>query len=199
MLVVETHFARKARSVPLNRIQRDLVIGSLLGDGYLMPSTAGCCFRVSHGSQQADYVDWKFGLLGSYVRTPPRWCGGSYYFRTVTHPDLSELRRLFYVDGSTKNVPMDLLERELTAFGLTVWFMDDGALDRRQVRINSQGFSEFENAALIRFLRAKFGIEARLNRDKDRFRLRIGDAGVERFRELVEPYLIPTMLYKLPL
>ena len=170
---METHFAQSARSVPLNRIQRDLVIGSLLGDGYLMPTTAGCCFRVSHGSQQADYVDWKFGLLSSYVRTAPRICGRSCYFRTVTHPDLSEFRRLFYVDGSTKNVPLDLLERELTAFGLAVWFMDDGAVERKQVRINSQGFSEFENAALIRFLRAKFGIAARLNRDKDRFRLRI--------------------------
>ena len=199
MLVVETQFARTARSVPLSRIQRDLVIGSLLGDGYLMPTTAGCCFRVSHGSHQADYVEWKFGLLGSYVRTAPRRCGGSYYFRTVSHPDLSELQRLFYVGGSTKKVPLNLLERDLTAFGLAVWFMDDGASDGKQVRINSQGFSECENAALIRFLRAKFGIVARLNKDKDRVRLRMRDASMERFRELVEPHLIPTMLYKLPL
>ena len=199
MLVVETHFARTARSIPLNRVQRELVIGSLLGDGYLMPTTAGCCFRVGHGSQQADYVDWKFGLLSPYVRTAPRVCGRSYYFRTVTHPDLSEFRRLFYVDASTKTVPFDLLERELTAFGLAVWFMDDGASDRKQLRINSQGFSEFENAGLIRFLRAKFGIAARLNRDKDRYRLRINDASVWRFRELVRPYVLPTMLYKLPL
>ena len=49
------------------------------------------------------------------------------------------------------------------------------------------------------FLRAKFGIQTRLNRDKDRCRLRVVDASIKRLRDLVGPYLIPSMLYKLPL
>ena len=77
--------------------------------------------------------------------------------------------------------------------------MDDGAVDRRQLRLNTQSFSLAENEALLSFLRAKFGIEARLNRDKDRYRLRINNASIERFKELVGPHLIPSMLYKLPL
>ena len=77
--------------------------------------------------------------------------------------------------------------------------MDDGAVDGKQLRLNTQSFSCSENEALISFLRAKFGIEARLNRDKDRYRLRIIDAGIQRFKNLVGPHMISNMLYKLPL
>jgi recombination protein RecA len=198
LLVVETLFARTARKITLTSLQRDLVIGSMLGDGYLMPTTAGWCFRVSHGQQQRQYVEWKFGIMSEFVRTAPRECGGSYYFRTITHPEFSGLRKAFYA-GTVKVLPADVLYQELTAFGLAVWFMDDGACDRKQLRINTQCFSEDENNVLIEFLQAKFGIAARLNKDKDRFRLRIGEGSVERFINLVGQHVIPSMLYKLPL
>jgi hypothetical protein len=106
--VVETHFARHARETPLNSLQRELIVGSLLGDAYLMPTTVGYCFRVNHGLQQRAYVDWKFKLLAQYVRTPPRESGSCYYFRTVTHPEFSTYRKLFYLD-SRKIVPVELL------------------------------------------------------------------------------------------
>jgi LAGLIDADG DNA endonuclease family len=199
LLVVETLFARNARATPLTSLQRDLVIGSLLGDGYLMPTTAGCCFRVTHGHQQRHYVDWKFSLISEFVRTAPRVSGRSYYFRTVTHPELSGLRQAFYAPGARKGIPLDLLNLELTAFGLAIWFMDDGAADRNQLRLNTQSFSQDENLVLAEFLHAKFGIAAQLNKDKDRYRLRIGAKSVARFIILVSPYVIPSMQYKLPL
>jgi hypothetical protein len=127
-----------------------------------------------------------------------RESGSCYYFRTVTHPEFSEYREFFYSDGR-KIVPMDLLHKQFTEFSLAVWLMDDGAVDRRQLRLNTQSFSFSENEALSSLLRAKFGIEARLNRDKDRYRLRINDASISRLKHLVGPILIPSMLYKLPL
>ena len=196
--VVETHFARLARETPLSSLQRELIVGSLLGDAYLMPTTSGFCFRVNHGKQQRDYVDWKFSMLAKLVRTPPRESGKCYYFRTVTHPEFSQYREHFY-SGSRKIVPTSLLNQQFSEFSLAVWLMDDGAVDRRQVRLNTQSFSFTENEALASFLRAKFGIETRLNRDKDRCRLRVVDASIQRLKDLVRPYLIPSMLYKLPL
>jgi hypothetical protein len=195
---VETHFAQRARETPLHSLQRELVVGSLLGDAYLMPTTSGFCFRVNHGLHQREYVDWKFNLLAEFVRTPPRESGSCYYFRTVTHPEFSEYRKFFY-SNSRKIAPMDLLLTQFTDFSLAVWLMDDGAVDRKQLRLNTQSFSFVENEALASLLRAKFGIEARLNRDKDRYRLRINDASISRLKHLVEPHLIPSMLYKLPL
>ena len=195
---METHFARCARERPLSSQQRELVIGSLLGDAYLMPTTAGYCFRVNHGLQQRAYVDWKFKLLAQYVRTPPRESGNCYYFRTITHPEFSDYRKLFY-SSNRKVVPIELLFEQFTAFSLAVWLMDDGAVDRKQLRLNTQSFSLSESEALASLLRAKLGIETHLNRDKDRYRLRITAVSIGRLKSLVEPYLIPSMLYKLPL
>ena len=199
LLVVETLFARIARTMPLTGLQRDLVIGSMLGDGYLMPTTAGWCLRVSHGQHQRRYVDWKFGIMSDFVRTVPRECGRSYYFRTITHPEFTGLREAFYASSATKVVPIALMDQELTPLGLAVWYMDDGAIDRKQMRINTQCFSEEENLLLVAFLQAKFGITVRLNKDKDRFRLRIRGESVQRFVSLVRPHVIPDMRYKLPL
>ena len=196
--VVETHFARTAREPTLSSLQRELIVGSLLGDAYLMPTTSGFCFRVNHGIQQRDYVDWKFKMLAELVRTPPRESGNCYYFRTVTHPEFSHYREHFY-SGDRKIVPLALLAEQLSELSLAVWLMDDGAVDRKQVRLNTQSFSFTENEALASLLRAKFGIEARLNQDKDRYRLRVSDASVQRLKDLVGPHLIPSMLYKLPL
>jgi recombination protein RecA len=196
-LVVETHFARRARTISLTTLQRQMVIGSILGDGTLLPTTSGSCFRVHHGKQQRSYVDWKYGILAQYVRTAPSECRNAYYFRTVTHPEFSHLRELCY-DQNRKIVSVGLLERELTDFGLAVWFMDDGASDGRQVRFNSQSFSLNENNSIIALLRAKFGLEARPNVDKGRYRLRLTAASMDRFRNLVKPHLLPDMLYKLP-
>ena len=196
--VVETHFARLARETALTSLQRELIVGSLLGDAYLMPTTSGFCFRVNHGIQQRDYVDWKFSMLNRLVRTPPRESGKCYYFRTVTHPEFSRYRECFYSD-SRKIVPIELLNQQFSEFSLAIWLMDDGAVDGKQLRLNTQSFSYSENEALMSILRAKFGIEARVNRDKDRHRLRINGASVRRFKDLVGPHVIPSMLYKLPL
>ena len=196
--VVETHFARHAREMPLNSLQKELIIGTLLGDAYLMPTTSGYCFRVHHGLQQRPLVNWKYKLLTEFVRTPPREVNRSCYFRTITHPEFSIYRKLFY-PNMCKIAPMELLSKQFTELSLAVWLMDDGACDGKQVRINTQSFSLQENEMLISFLRAKFGIEARINFDKSRPRLRVVASSMARLRELVAPFMIPSMLYKLPL
>ena len=162
-----------------------------------MPTTAGHCFRVHHGIQQSSYVDWKYSVLANVVRSAPKRCRNGYLFRTITHPEFSVLRERFYPDGR-KTVPVELLEEQLSDLGLAVWMMDDGARDGHQVRLNTQSFSETENAALIRILRAKFGIDAGLNIDKTSCRLRVKSASMSRFRAIVGPHILPSMLYKLP-
>ena len=197
-LVVETHFARRARAIPVTGEQSSLVIGSLLGDGTLLRTTAGYCFRVHHGRAQKRLVDWKYRSMVDFVRSEPRECGSGIYFRTVSHPAFSRLREQFYVEGR-KVVPSTLLEQELDARALAVWIMDDGSADGRQLRLNTQCFSADEVEELARILRANFGILMRLNVDKGRFRLRCEASSMERLRSIVLPHTIPEMLYKLSL
>jgi hypothetical protein len=132
----------------------------------------GLLFPCQSRNATARICGLEFKMLAELVRTPPRESGKCYYFRTVTHPEFSHYREHFYL-ASRKIVPLALLEEQFSEISLAVWLMDDGAVDRKQVRLNTQSFSFTENETLASLLRAKFGIEARLNRDKDRYRLRV--------------------------
>ena len=124
--------------------------------------------------------------------------GNGYYFRTITHPQLAELREKFYA-GERKIVPIGLLASGLTSLGLAAWIMDDGAAEGNQLRLNTQGFSITEVEELARLIRAKFGIVTTVNRDKNRPRLRCSAASMSRLVDLVGRHVIPSMLYKLSL
>jgi hypothetical protein len=196
--VVETLFGRHARGTPFSSRQWELVVGSLLGDGTLLKTTSGYCFRVHHGRRQRELVDWKYAELARSVRTAPKLSGNGYYFRTVSHPRLAELRESFYA-GTTKTVPIELLESSLSEFGLAVWIMDDGAAEGNQLRLNTQSFSIAEVERLAGLLRAKFGIKMTINIDKGRPRLRCKAESMARLIEFVRPHTLPNMLYKLSL
>jgi hypothetical protein len=195
---VDTYFARRARQRPLDRIQREFIVGSLLGDGTLLKTTSGWCFRVHHGLAQRSYVDFKHRFVHEYVQSPPRQSGRAYYFRTITHLAFSEYRERFY-QANRKIVPIELLREQLTGLGLAIWLMDDGSADGEGVRLNTQSFSETENEALAAILRTTFGLDVRLNRDKNAFRLRIAAGSKLQLVEAIRPYMHPNMSYKLSL
>ena len=197
-LHIETHFGRLARQRRLDRLQHEIIVGALLGDGTLLQTTSGWCFRVHHGLAQREYVEFKHRLLSDYVRTPPRDSGKACYFRTVTHPEFSWYREHFY-EGRRKIAPIDLLRDHLTSRGLAIWIMDDGNADGKAVRINTQSFSHAENCWLAELLGTAFGIEATVNRDKAGYRLRIAVASRNRLIELVAPHFHASMKYKLSL
>lgn len=193
--MVETQAIKAMREQAFTNKQRDFIIGSLLGDAYLMESSVGFALRFHHGNLQESYIKWKYEIMKDFVRTPPK-NNGKWYFRTISHPELSKLRKDFYIEG-IKNPPIKLLMKELTNFGLAVWFMDDGSRDGRQARINTQSFTKDENVLLQEFLSAKFGLRTTLNKDKEYYRLRIAAASMDNFTSLIKPYIIPSMLYKL--
>ncbi|HET9392992.1 MAG TPA: hypothetical protein VFO29_05690 [Candidatus Rubrimentiphilum sp.] len=193
---METWFGRAARQLRFANRELEIVVGSLLGDATLQKTSSGYCFRVHHGIHQRSLVDWKYNELKRFVRTPPRESAGGYYFRTVTHPELSRLRFLFY-PHERKTVPIEILARYMSALSLAVWIMDDGAADGRQVRLNTQCFSSDEARQLVVLCESKFGIAMTINRDKGRPRLRCSAASMRRVVALVTPHMIPEMEYKL--
>ena len=192
---MDTIKARKARSENFSERQQSIVVGSLLGDGYLAKTTRGYAFRVNHGIAQSDYVDWKYRELETFTNSAPQRSNRCYYFRTISHSYFDRLHAIFYKNGK-KQLPRNIDEL-INPLTLSVWIMDDGAKDGRQLRINSQSFSYVENEEIIRVLKAKLGISATLNRDKDRFRLRVRANSMSIVRNIVAPHIISSMQYKL--
>jgi LAGLIDADG DNA endonuclease family len=132
------------------------------------------------------------------VRTPPkaRKSNGAriaYRFVTRSLPELTPYHRLFYGTGR-KRIP----ELTLAELSLAVWFMDDGCRSRNAVYLNTQQYDEASQRTLLRLLRDQWGIEGTLNRDKSYYRVRISVEGTWKLAELIEPYLLPELRYKLP-
>ena len=181
----------------LTQLQRSVVIGSLLGDGYLriVRGRNNAFLEVNHGLKQKPYVDWKYSILRSISRSAPKARKGNgkriaYRFTTRQHPELTEFLRVFY-QGGQKSVPAI----ELDPLAIAVWFMDDGSRCRdADVYLNTQFDLEGQKRCMA--LLSGFGIESTLNRDKQYWRIRIKKSSLPKFWALITPYIIPSMNYK---
>ena len=183
----------------LTEIQKSIVTGSILGDGYLriIPGRTNAILEINHSIKQKDYVDWLFQQLKNLIITPPKLRRGNgkriaYRFFTRQHPELSEIYNEFYVNGR-KLVPKDL---KLDPISLAVWFMDDGSKSYRTFYLNTQRFDQESQNHLIEKLRI-MGIKSSLNKDKIYFRIRISGSDSKKFCDTIKPYIIESMKYKL--
>jgi len=79
--------------------------------------------------------------------------------------------------------------------------MDDGSIkdvQSRAVVLNTQGFEYEDVERLAQVLRERFALEVYLRRQREGFQIVVAGRSLQRFLELVEPYLDPAMRYKLP-
>ena len=181
----------------LSEVQHAILVGTLLGDGSMRCKT-NALLEINHSYRQRSYVEWKYGHLAELVATPPRKRRGNgdrVAFRFVTRslPVLTPYYRLFYKGGRKR-----VLEVELSPLTLAVWFMDDGCRSRNAVYLNTQQFDIAEQRRLLAMLERQWGIGGALNRDKCYRRIRISVDGTKRLTQLIEPYLLPELRYKLP-
>ena len=112
---------------------------------------------------------------------------------TRSLPSLTEIYHLFYKDG-VKIVPRDL---NLTPMALAVWFMDDGSRCNQAFYLNTQQFSLEDQLYLRDILFSRFGLNARLNRDKKYFRLRLSNESTKVMQDIIKAHIIPFFHYKL--
>jgi hypothetical protein len=80
--------------------------------------------------------------------------------------------------------------------------MDDGNIRKVGDRVygyylNTQSFSFAENEILANILQSQFGIHAMIYRNHGKPRLYIGAKSKLIFRSLLEPYVLPSLKYKL--
>lgn len=184
----------------LSQIQKSVIIGSLLGDGYLriIPGRQNAFLEVNHSFSQKEYVDWKYSILEDItVSAPKRRVIGdvriAYRFYTKQHPEITQLYEIFY-KGGVKIIPDNI---HITPLSLAVWFMDDGSKCRTSdVYLNTQQFDHCDQMKLIDILK-EFNLEARLNKDKTYTRIRFMKSSLEEFRRLVSPHITPSMKYKI--
>lgn len=191
--------------------QIDVLIGSLLGDarlecrsiGIRSPVTAR--FRVHHGLKQKEYVLWKYNVLREIVNKEPSeisWDNPkrglreiSWYFHTKSLKELGFLYHYFYKNG-TKILPHGIFNF-LNPRILAIWFMDDGSNTKESFTLSTHGFSKGDNERIVEFLRKSFKINATIVKDRTKLKISIGRYDFQKFIAIVEPHIIPSMIYKI--
>src|SRR3989344_6870757 len=114
----------------LTQLQRSVIIGSLLGDGYLriVRGRKNALLEINHSFNARDYVDWKYTMLRSVAGRAPKMRHGNghriaYRFTTRQLSEFTQFHRNFYRNGK-KTIPENL---KLDSMALAVWYMDDGS------------------------------------------------------------------------
>lgn len=184
----------------LTKFERQIIVGSLLGDGYMriIPGRSNAFLEVNHSIKARAYVDYKFESLKRLCESPPKERSINegriaYRFFTKQHKALTDLYHQFYQHGR-KTISAGLVLDPVT---LAVWYMDDGSKSRDcDVYLNTQQFSVKDQKRLLHCLRL-LGIQARLNKDKHYFRIRIMKGSINIFMKMISPHVINSMKYKL--
>ncbi|HEX2273436.1 MAG TPA: uracil-DNA glycosylase family protein [Acidimicrobiales bacterium] len=197
-----TPAVRVATGQGLSALAKDVVCGTLLGDGHLNKNSAHLAF--SHSARQLDYARFKARLLAELApvvaeRTVAAVAGGEPQYpivqvRTRAHRALAVLRDEFY--SGRKQVPVWVADR-LNPRMLAFWFMDDGHLNDRpghhpRAEIATCGFLERDLVTLVVGLE-RLGLPARIRAGRLHFRA----AATRRLSEVIAPYVPPSMRYKL--
>jgi len=204
---------RYKERLKLSKIQKALIIGSILGDGNLrIPGrNREANFIVDHGVEQKDYVFWKYKIMKEWVLTLPRRVIRIYHrdrerkmiswrFLTISHPEFTKFYRMFYAEEK-RIVPKSIKKLLSDPISVAVWVMDDGTKSGESFFLSTQSFTQKEQERLIECLKENFGIEGKVNihsywRDKTFYRIRIKSASLERLYKLIEPYVLPQFRYK---
>jgi len=106
----------------LTEDQKQIVYGSILGDGSLRESTPQSSqLRFGHGVAQSEYLQWKQEIMHNVVGfSDPT------HFETTPLFELSGLKYNNEVGKNCNNViPKEVVDK-IGLLGLTIWYLDDG-------------------------------------------------------------------------
>ena len=198
------------RGLRLTETHQEILVGLLLGDGCLETQNGGRTYRlkVEQSARHEAYVRHIHELFSEWVLTPPRRrlsraSNGTitinWAFQTVSHEAFEPYGLQFY-GGGRKKVP-ELITDWLTPRGFAYWFMDDGSVksaESKGVVLNTQAFTPADVERLIEVLRSRFGLQAKIRAQSDGPQIYISGRSYERVTELIEPFVLEEMRYKIP-
>jgi len=197
----------------MNKTLKDMLIGVLLGDAHIGRTGIDKAFiSFEQSSKKREYINYLHNLtkesglpliqddLKEYLREDIRYQtkNKSLYFRTESLEVLKPMADLFLNDDGKKVIPNNIAEL-LTPLALAIWIMDDGTWKKPGVRIATNCFTKQEVELLKLTLEIKFNLKSSLHKNNDKYQLYIKQESIPLLRELVLPYFVPSMLYKLGL
>jgi hypothetical protein len=190
----------------LTPVQEQVLLGMLLGDGYLSvhPSDTSALVQWSHAAKDSVYCDWLSDMIGdlssdTFTRTTSGY--GTPMVRRCTRSDYAILRQFSsLVKDGVRRVPK-WVASSLTPLALAVWYMDDGSLTHAEGQEDRASFATCrynkEDCDVLVMALLRLGIKSQ-TKEYDYNRIVLDADNAERLFLLVAPYIIPVMQRKLP-
>ncbi|TQF64817.1 LAGLIDADG homing endonuclease (mitochondrion) [Pyrrhoderma noxium] len=208
---------------PHNLDVLSVIMGSLLGDAYgdkRSGEGVRICYRQS--IKHKEYLFWVYlffykrgytsnlqprqytrtingkGNKGNKGNKGKEYSG--YEFNTFTFRSFSWIHKMFYSKGK-KVVPINIFEF-LTPLALAVWTMSSGNFTNGKIELFTNFCVEkkVEKSKLISLLKDRFGLDCSIVlRKQNSYVVIISKESVKSFQDIVSPYIIPTLKYKIGL
>ena len=160
----------RQKNKQLSSTQKDIIIGSMLGDGHINKRETQPLFIISHAENQKDYLFWKYEILKDLCNIPPTYYEGE----IIKHFNDKEYScQSFYRLGTRlhdclipiRNMDVYELVNSLNELSFSVLMLDDGH------RSNIWGYcvapyTNDEKEYMIKVFKDKFDINGYV-RDSD--------------------------------
>lgn len=195
---------------------KGFLTGLILGDGHIDGGTTKRAFNISSIDKNfIDMIESEIkscsGFKTKRVYIPAHYsCGcnhkDAWKFIIVAHPYFAKMYHYFYDDYRHRVISKEALNW-LTPRGLANWYMSDGyvckvgktkgVIRNRRMDICTDRYSYNDVLRASNWLKDRFEIDNGLIKRNDRYRIRIKVSSYEKFINLIQPYVIPSMQYKL--
>ena len=198
----------------LSKEQWEISIGLMLGDASLQTQNNGKTYRMKFewGDKNKKYAEHVHSLFNEWILSPSHKKSRvnvngniviTWGFQTLSHKAFNPLSDLFLIKKH-KGIINNLIKKYLTARGLAYWFMDDGGkLDynkkskNKGLILNTQSFTLKEVKMMSIELSTKFHLSTDVRLNKNKNVIVIKSESYKIFKDLTNPYIIPSMRYKL--
>lgn len=189
----------------LSELQKQFIYGSLLGDMSIGMNKRSKNARISliHCQKQEELFMKKVELLGEFMGNYKLYEGtldkrtGKKYptFKgnSKAHEEFTKIYHLFYPEGK-KIITKEILDNITHPIALAYWFMDDG---NSKGTIATNGFIEQEVDLLVNWLNFFWKIDCSKQKQLNNFVIHIKSDSRKQFEELIKPYMVESMYYKL--
>lgn len=198
-------------NIPLSQEQQQLVLGSLLGDGYCNRKRQ--IIKFSQCEKQKEYLEYKYSFFNSdevygiYKREYKEgYIGYSFEFPNIKHKYdtlYSYIGKYLYSNEGRKKISPSYL-KELSPLGLAIWWMDDGSLcnskGNRWGKLCTECFNYEEHILLQKYFKEKWDIDVKITKEKNKYYfINFNATALRKLISIIYKYVleVPCMVYKI--
>lgn len=196
------------RSIDLTSIEKSVIVGTLLGDGFINAKSPLAGYLIlGHSIKQEAWLLQKMEWLSRLFKRKPYYIkqvrkgteNTGIFCYSLSFRELKTLQSIFYIDNK-KIIPSNI-DEYFDELSLAVLYMDDGYCHKTHKGKYSTYYlslCNFDNNSILNFialLNKKWNIIA--THQKSNNVIAISSKSKESFLKIIRPYIIDSMKYKI--